>query len=474
MIFSIFIIFKIYTTYSQNKVFDAIVSADGTGDYMYIKSALNYNKKLIFIKNGKYKEKISIDASKSNIKLIGESKENVIITYDDYVGKNSSISTTYDTYTLKVCSKGFYAENITIENTATQAQAVALIVEADTVVFKNCIIKGFQDSHYAKSGRQFYYNCTIFGDVDFIFGNGTAYFENCTIVSRNRKPGYITAPGKPYIKTKKPDNTVLLHGFVFKNCILTYENGLFENSTYLGRPWEDSASSVFLNCVLDAHIKSEGWSVWTTDVTNDGFDNHLTSFFGEYKSVDRNNYLIDISKRVNWSIQLFDNDTFYYSVNYFLINWNPYKKIELVKPPSNIFFTNDSLYWEKIENARGYIVYRNDEIDAITTVNSLSLNGQTGLYKIKTVSINGSLSDFSWPFMVSKIVKNIKEKKYIIENNQIFLNDNAYISFYDITGRLISKCFTSSIYDVGFLKTGIYIIHFRFKDFETFEKIIVQ
>lgn len=457
---------------SQVKVFDAIVSADGSGNYMFIKTALDYNKKLIFIKNGVYKEKISVDASKTNIRLIGENKESSIITNDDYVGKNSSIISTYDTYTLKISSNGFYAENLTIENTATQAQAVALLVEADTVVFKNCIIKGFQDSHYAKSGRHFYYNCIIMGDVDFIFGNATAYFENCTIVSRNRKPGYITAPGQPYIKTTKLDNTTLLHGFVFKNCYITYENGLPLNSTYLGRPWEDYSSSVFINCRIDAHIRPEGWSVWTTDISDDGCDNHLTSFFAEYKSKDIYGNLLNVSNRVDWSNQIPDADTIYFTEEYFLKGWNPFNKLKYINYPSNIFIENDTLKWENINDARGYIIYRNDSIVSITSLSYFPIKGKTGVYKIRTVSSFGSISDFSLPFTISKINDYIIQNKYIILQNQIVVDEKADITIFDVTGKIVFRSIINNSLNLNFLKKGIYIIQLKFDKYIINKKFI--
>jgi len=439
---------------------------------MFIKTAIDYNKRLIFIKNGIYKEKIDIDASKTNIRLIGENKESTIITNDDYVGKNSNITTTYDTYTLKISSKGFYAENLTIENTATQAQAVALLVEADTVVFKDCIIKGFQDSHYAKSGRHFYYNCTIMGDVDFIFGNATAYFENCTIVSRNRKPGYITAPGQPYIKTTKPDNTQLLHGFVFKNCYLTYENGLPLNSTYLGRPWEDYSSTVFINCKMNSHVKPEGWSVWTTDISNDGYDNHLTSFFAEYKSKGIDGSLLNVSSRVDWSKQIPDADTIYFTTDYFLRGWNPFFKLRYINYPSNIFIDNDTLKWEQINDARGYIVYRNDSIVAITSLSYFPIKGKTGVYKIRTVNGFGSISDFSLPFAVSKVNDNIIQNKYIILQNQIIVDEKANITIFDITGKIVFRSIINNSLDLNFLKKGIYIIQLKFDKYMINKKYI--
>ncbi|CAI5533543.1 unnamed protein product [Closterium sp. Naga37s-1] len=85
----------------------------------------------------------------------------------------------------------FAAVNIRFENTAGKInnQAVALRVSADQCAFHNCEFWGFQDTLYTHSGRQYYSNCFITGNVDFIFGNAAAIFDNCTIQIRQHTSG---------------------------------------------------------------------------------------------------------------------------------------------------------------------------------------------------------------------------------------------------------------------------------------------
>ena len=107
---------------AQTKVFDKIIARDGTGDYTSITTAISMysnSRKIFFIKNGVYNEKILIRAQKTNIRLIGESVDGVIVTWDDYAGKSATSSSTAESYTFRVEGDGFYAENITFQNTAT-------------------------------------------------------------------------------------------------------------------------------------------------------------------------------------------------------------------------------------------------------------------------------------------------------------------------------------------------------------------
>jgi pectinesterase len=143
-----------------------------------------------------------------------------------------------------VGANDFHAENISFENSFGQgAQAVALLVEADRAVFRNCRFLGWQDTLYAKSGRQYYKDCYIEGHVDFIFGAATAVFENCHIHSKG--DGYLTAHMR--FSTSEPT------GFVFRNCKLTAANT--NKGVFLGRPWRPYARVVFIDTEMDRHIR---------------------------------------------------------------------------------------------------------------------------------------------------------------------------------------------------------------------------
>ena len=72
---------------------DIVVSQDGTGNFTTIQEAVNSVRDLlqqrvtIHIKKGIYHEKLIIPSWKTKISLIGEDKENTIITNSDFSGK---------------------------------------------------------------------------------------------------------------------------------------------------------------------------------------------------------------------------------------------------------------------------------------------------------------------------------------------------------------------------------------------------
>jgi pectinesterase len=108
---------------------------------------------------------------------------------------------------------GFMAQGITFENTAGPDghQAVALRVDSDHSVFQSCSIVGFQDSLYTHALRQLFYNCSIEGTVDFIFGNAAAFFQNCNIIVRVGRPTAITSTLTAQVQNKNKLHVTCIH-----------------------------------------------------------------------------------------------------------------------------------------------------------------------------------------------------------------------------------------------------------------------
>jgi pectinesterase len=157
---------------------------------------------------------------------------------------------TFRTASTVIDADDFTAENLTFENSAGPVgQALAIRVEGDRVVFRNCRFLGWQDTILENRGRHYYRDCYIAGHVDFIFGGATAFFEKCHI--HCLKNGYITAASTPDIQP---------FGFVFSACRITGETPGVR--TYLGRPWRIHASTIFLNAQMGEVVRPEGWHNW--------------------------------------------------------------------------------------------------------------------------------------------------------------------------------------------------------------------
>ncbi|MDO5417942.1 MAG: pectinesterase family protein [Lachnospiraceae bacterium] len=230
---------------------------------------------------------------------------------------------TFRTYTMFVDADDVTLRDLTIENSAGPGtrvgQAIALYADGDRMVIADCRLLGWQDTlftaplppkeiekngfigpkQYAPrtNGRQYYKNCYIEGEVDFIFGGATAYFENCTIFSKDvdREPvkGYVTAPSTP---------EGLEYGYVMEGCRFT--SNCPEQSVFLGRPWREWGQTVLLRCEIGPHIKAEGWDDWGKEMA------HRTAVFAEYGCTGPGAAL---ENRADWSRRLTEQEAEHYT-----------------------------------------------------------------------------------------------------------------------------------------------------------------
>lgn len=290
------------------------VAADGSGNVKTVQEAINKvpdnnpHRFVISIKPGVYKEQLRIPANKPYISFIGSDAVKTVLTFNISNKDAGSTSAAYATY---IGGHDFYAENITFENSfgvpsSAGGQAVALLVEADRAVFRKCRFLAWQDTLYAKNGRQFYIDSYIEGSVDFIFGQAAAVFENCEVHSKG--DGYLTAPMRFAADEAS--------GFVFDKCRLTGENT--KNGVFLGRPWRDYGRTVYLNSEMGEHIKPEGWNHWLPE-------REKTAYLAEYKSTGKG---ANPAARVSWSHQLTEVEAKTFATENFLKGkdgWDPKK-----------------------------------------------------------------------------------------------------------------------------------------------------
>ena len=271
-----------------------VVARDGTGEFRNISEAIEVCRafmdyhKVIFIKKGTYKEKIILPQWLQNIELLGEDRDQTVITYDDHAnilypptGKGMG---TFRTYTLRVEGNDITFRNLTIENNAARlGQAVALHTQGDRLRFIGCRFLGNQDTVYTGTAhtRLWFRDCYIEGTTDFIFGPSTAWFEHCTI--HCKADSYITAASTPQDAP---------YGYIFNDCTVTADPHV--SKVYLGRPWRDYGYTLFMNCTLPAQIRPEGWHHWQKE-------RELTARYMEYQNRGEG---ASTSGRVAWSRQL--------------------------------------------------------------------------------------------------------------------------------------------------------------------------
>ncbi|KAK7278021.1 hypothetical protein RJT34_23042 [Clitoria ternatea] len=210
----------------------------------------------IHISAGTYMEKVQIPYEKPCIFLEGEGKDVTIITYDDH--QQTDTSATFSSSPDNVVATG-----ITFKNTYNVAAmlrfqsrkmggddiapALAARVYGDKSAFYECGFIGFQDTLWDVKGRHYFKNCYLEGAVDFIFGNGQSYYENCRINAT--ASGFITAQGR---QSEKEES-----GFVFR------DGSVFGNGeSLLGRAYGPYSRVIFYGTNLGSVVAPKGWDAW--------------------------------------------------------------------------------------------------------------------------------------------------------------------------------------------------------------------
>jgi len=238
------------------------------GDYTTVQDAVTAAPETggeIRIRPGVYREVVHID--KPNIRLVGETTDASKVVIVDDMGDPKTCGT-FCSPTMFVTGDGFFATHLTISNDLSKTgkvrtQGVALSITSDKAVLRDVRLLGAQDTLYAASkgchgetpcqmSRQYYEHCYIEGEVDFIFGNAKAEFEGCELHSVTHNGGYLTAQSR-----LKPEED---SGYVFNHCTTSADPGV--SNVFLGRPWRDHATVIFMNTQLGAHIAPEGFSPW--------------------------------------------------------------------------------------------------------------------------------------------------------------------------------------------------------------------
>ncbi len=293
------------------------VAADNSGDFATVQGALdnipdgNTVPTTIFVRNGTYREIVCF-TNKHAVTLLGEDRKKTVIAYanNDRFNNNAGGNpfgpgarppgeanpwrggAVYRRgMVLAHRVEDLVIANLTLHNTTPQggSQAEAIILNGTPTA--RAIITGvdlisFQDTLQI-NGQAYVSECTIEGDVDFMWGTGPCYFENCRARSL-RNNAYYT----------QIRNRATNHGYVFKDCTFDGAPGVTGNVLSRIAPGRFPASEVVLiDCTLTGAVSLVAWRL---DQATEAPGVH----FWEFNSHDPGGNLIDTSRRLAAARQL--------------------------------------------------------------------------------------------------------------------------------------------------------------------------
>lgn len=225
---------------------------------------------------------------KSNISLIGQSKEGVRI-WNHPIVEGIGYTATINLPKLEGKTiEDFYVQDLTLENkfdywgsmsgqnVSGAGRAVVFWDRGNRTVMKNVSLLSWQDTYYSDNSnahyRGYFEGCDLAGVVDWICGNGDIWFERCNLIHRDRTGNNIAAPSTEVGQE---------WGYVFNNCNIKVENEKklkFKDQDWtLARPWNNSPACTFINTKMYTQPRKYGWTKMTAG---------LKLRFHEFKSMD--------------------------------------------------------------------------------------------------------------------------------------------------------------------------------------------
>jgi pectinesterase len=196
---------------------DLMVAADGSGDFTTVHAAVqsipknNRERRVIFVKNGTYRERVRVDAACLTIR--GEDRTGTRLEFAhpasapiDDLGRS--------VLELSASANDFVLENLTVENThgVIGQHAFAILGRADRVVLQDCDILSLgndtlalwrgrpedaaevaaalsgADSSVARDGGRYYHaRVRVHGSVDFICPRGWCFMTDSVVTQVNPK-----------------------------------------------------------------------------------------------------------------------------------------------------------------------------------------------------------------------------------------------------------------------------------------------
>lgn len=265
------------------------VASDGSGDFCSLQGAVDYVNDdnqtpiRILIKKGFYTGIVYVGQGKNHLRFRGEDQLGSVVE-----GFNNNILNPGRTgrSLLGIDANDCVLENMSVINTTPYkgSQAEAVRINGDRCKLVDDIFRSDQDT-LLLGGRIYVRNCSVEGDVDFIWGEGAVFFESCVLNSLHN--GY-------YVQSRNPEGKP---GYVFSHCKLTASPGT--ERCWLARIETDRfpfSSVVYLNCSMGPEIPDRGWEIRGTNTA------HLD--FAEFRSTDLSGKPLDVSHRAPFSKQL--------------------------------------------------------------------------------------------------------------------------------------------------------------------------
>ena len=419
----------------NNTGYYMIPAGDAAGLILALNSAASDPNAKIFLPNGTYDlgEMTLTGISGTNVSLIGESMEKVIVKNAPPIEKEGLEKADLFLNT----GTGLYLQDLTLQNAldyykAGTGRAATLHDKGTKTINKNVRHLSYQDTYYShKVGGLYYFEGgEMHGTVDYLCGNGKAYFEGMKIINEKRSSATITANSELY---------------VFNNCVV--ENNADKYN--LGRAWSDNPVCIYLNTTLLDPSKLES-TRWNLSGINCDY-----SIAGEYGTKNaegqditpESNVVTFTKQSTTLNTILNAEQAATYTIEYVLGDWAATAKQEAKQLEApNATYADGNVTWTPAnDGSTAYLIEKNGEYAGITTGNTfaITIDAEKDKLTIRSANARGGFGEAK---QVSNTATSIKAINAAMERGEQVI--------YNLSGQRVNKA-TRGLYIINGRKVAI-------------------
>lgn len=368
-----------------------------------------------------------------NISLIGESRDEVIITNtipadETFEGKYGTASV-YEGISksdvLQTRGENLYYQDLTVSTGMDDARGRDIAVEdmGKHTIYKNVCLHGYQDTWVGQNDKGLYYfeGGVVRGRTDYMCGKGDAYFNGVEL--RQIAGGYAAVPSKP-----------ANIGWVYKDCVINADGSGVDGAYTLGRPWgEGTPVALFIDTKMNVVPSAIGWNEMSGG---------WPARFAEYNSTTSTGSEIDLSGRKKIFAETHENNPVltaeeaaaYSDMSKMFGDWNPKLYTEQAPVPTNVKLEGSTLTWNNSNYVFCWAICKDGNVVDFTTEPTYTVSGE-GTWSVRAANEMGGLSEAT----------EANSSTGIESIDKHATNDDA---IYNMQGIRVSKA-TKGVYIVG-------------------------
>lgn len=353
---------------------------------------VTYNVELKDGSTASYTKKDPITRINSgNISLIGESRDEVVITntipadetFDGRYGTASVYEGIGKSDVLQTRGENLYYQDLTVSTGMDDARGRDIAIEdmGAKTIYKNVCLHGYQDTWVGQNDRGLYYfeDGVVRGRTDYMCGKGDAFFNRVEL--RQLKGGYAAVPSKP-----------ANIGWVYKDCVINGDENGVDGDYTLGRPWgKGTPVALFIDTKMNVIPSAIGWSEMS-----DGWP----ARFAEYNSMAGNGSEVDLSGRKKIFAGTHENNPVltaaeaadFGDMSKMFGEWTPTLYTEQAPVPTNVKLEGSSLTWDDSNYVLCWAICKDGNVVGFTTEPTYTVSGE-GTWSVRAANEMGGLSE---------------------------------------------------------------------------------